>query len=87
MTFNRGFSIFAWFQDGSVWWLIGALVLLANWPFTLFVIMPTNKQLMDTPLEQAGPKTRALMEKWGNLHAVRTSLGILSPAIFLWMLI
>ena len=36
----------AWFQDGNVWWLIGALVLLANWPFTLFVIMPTNKVLM-----------------------------------------
>jgi hypothetical protein len=77
----------AWFQDGNAWWLIGALVLLANWPFTLFVIMPTNKVLMATPIEEAGPKSRELMQTWGKLHAVRTALGAISTAIFLWILI
>lgn len=76
----------AWLQDGNVWWLIGAAVLLANWPFTLIAIMPTNKQLGDTALDAAGSQSRARMERWGRLHGVRTLLGAASTAIFLWLL-
>ena len=46
--------------------------------------MPTNKRLMAMPLEQAGPESRKLIETWASLHAVRTALGALATAIFLW---
>ena len=65
-------------------WLLGAAVLIANWPFTLLGIMPTNNMLMATKPSAAGPETRRLIEKWGGLHAVRTALGFAATLIFLW---
>jgi Domain of unknown function (DUF1772) len=65
-------------------WLAGALLLLANWPFTLIVILPTNKLLMDIAPQNAGPESRELIEKWGKLHAVRSLLGIGATVLFLW---
>lgn len=65
-------------------WCAGALLLLANWPFTLIAILPTNKLLMDIKPADAGPKSRALIEKWGRLHAVRSLFGASATLIFLW---
>jgi len=65
-------------------WLLGAIVLLANWPYTIFMIMPTNRRLMDTPPEAATTETRRMLERWGALHAGRSALGLLATLIFLW---
>jgi hypothetical protein len=32
--------------------------------------------------QQAGAQSRALIEKWGRLHAVRTALGVLATVLF-----
>jgi hypothetical protein len=66
-------------------WLVGAVALVANWPFTLIAIMPTNNLLMRTVSEKAGPASRDLIEKWGTLHAVRTTLGAIATLAFLWV--
>ena len=76
----------AWCTIGDWRWIAGGLVIIANWPFTLIAIMPTNTRLLATPSGSAGPDTRALIEKWGGLHAIRTALGALSTVIFLWAL-
>ena len=74
-----------WWQSGNALWLIGALLLVANWPFTLFVIVPTNKALSATPGDAAGARSRELLVKWGRLHAVRTALGATATLVFLWV--
>ncbi|HXX50617.1 MAG TPA: DUF1772 domain-containing protein [Xanthobacteraceae bacterium] len=79
-------GIMAWWRSGDRLWLIGALVLVANWPYTLLCIMPTNKTLMAFDPAAAGPDSRRLIEKWGKLHAVRTALGLAATLIFLWAL-
>ncbi len=65
-------------------WLLGAIVLLANWPYTIFIIMPTNSRLMDTAPEAATAETRRILERWGALHAGRSALGLVATLIFLW---
>ena len=77
-------GLLAWWQTGHWLWLLGAVILVANWPYTLLGIMPTNQKLMPTEPASAGPESRALIEKWAALHAVRTVLGFASMLIFLW---
>ena len=72
----------AWHATGNLRWLVGALILLANWPYTLLVIMPTNNALKAIAPREAGPTARALLDRWGRLHAVRTALGVASTVVF-----
>lgn len=74
----------AWWQTGAAAFLVGALVMLASWPFTMLVIRPTNNALMATEPPEAGPETRALIIKWNRLHAVRTALGAAATTCFLF---
>jgi hypothetical protein len=77
-------GVLAWWQTGQWLWLIGAAVLVANWPYTLIGIMPTNHKLMVTEPASAGAESRDLIKTWAKLHAGRTALGIAATAIFLW---
>jgi hypothetical protein len=67
-------------------WIVGALLILANWPYTMIGIMPTNNRLKATAETDAGPTSRALLVSWGRLHAVRTVLGIAATLAYLWAL-
>jgi hypothetical protein len=81
-------ALWTWWHSLNQLWLIGALLLLANWPFTLLVILPVNRKLEATPLGTAGPETRALLESWGRLHLIRSDLGgaaaLVMLAAFFW---
>ena len=77
-------GLVARWQTGHWAWLLGAVVLVANWPYTLLGIMPTNRILMATEPASAGPDSRALIRKWATLHPGRTALGFAAVLIFLW---
>ena len=77
-------GMLAWWQTAHPGFLIGAIMILAPWPWTLIAIKPTNDALLATSSDKAGPPTRTLIVKWGAIHAVRTGLGGLATAAFLW---
>ena len=77
-------GVLAWWQTGAWAWLIGAVVLIANWPYTLLGVLPTNNRLMALDPAKAGPESRAMIQAWARLHAVRTVLGVAATVIFLW---
>jgi hypothetical protein len=76
-------GVAAWWFSGVWLWLAGAASLIAPWPFTIFVIKPTNDELLATALTQAGARSRALLQRWGRLHRVRTTLGVLALLLYL----
>jgi hypothetical protein len=78
------FGVWAWWLSGNWRWLAGAAALVTNWPYTLIVILPTNHALMGIPAESGSAASRRLLEKWGRLHAVRSGLGALATACFVW---
>jgi hypothetical protein len=79
-----GLGVIAWLQLGRWQWLAGALLLVANWPYTILAIMPTNNRLMSLDPGAAGSHSRGLIVAWGKLHAMRSLLGALATIVFVW---
>jgi hypothetical protein len=76
----------AWLMGASSCWLVGGIFLGSVVPFTLIVIMPTNRKLLQPDLDKEAELTLRLLEKWGRLHAVRTLLILIAFLIFLGLL-
>ena len=77
-----GLGMGAWWQSGQAFLLVGAVFMIANWPFTLVAIMPTNLLLMRIDPASGDTRIRALLVKWNRLHAVRTALGAFACLCF-----
>jgi uncharacterized membrane protein len=60
--------------------LLGGLLLVLMFPYTLIVIMPVNRLLLDTT-RPVDATTDALLRKWGRLHHGRTVGSLAALAI------
>ena len=76
----------AWLMGASLWWLIGGIILGAVIPFTLIVIFPTNKRLLDSSLDKGSEHALKLLTRWGRLHAVRSALSLIAFLLFIFLL-
>jgi uncharacterized membrane protein len=77
-------SLAAWWTSGRAGWLVGGVAIGVVIPFTLVVMLPTNRRLADASLDTASSEAAALLQHWGRLHAVRT---LCSAAAFIIMMI
>jgi Anthrone oxygenase len=79
-------GLIAFWQIRDWRWVVGAVVIFANWPYTLIAIRPTNNVLHGVDDNDAGRSTRTLIEWWGLLHAVRGVLGAVATLVYFWAL-
>ena len=80
-------SIAAWLAGACFFWVVGGGLLGSVIPFTLIVILPTNKQLLSPALDRRSAETERLLARWGMLHAVRSVLSGLALLLLLYLLI
>lgn len=76
-------GLLAWWQSGQWLWLAGAIAMIAPWPWTMFVIMPVNNRLKAMHPAHDGAMSRPFLERWGQLHALRSALGCLATLLYL----
>jgi hypothetical protein len=75
-------GVAVWALGGGIGWLGGGVLIGLVVPFTLVVVMPTNHRLEEPGRDLGSAETRALLVRWGRLHAVRSVLGVVATAIF-----
>jgi hypothetical protein len=74
---------FSWWESRQWLFLIGGVIMLLNWPWTMLAIMPVNNRLMTTEPAAATKDTREMIQHWAVLHFVRTLLGAGATVVFL----
>ena len=80
-------SIAAWLTGATFWWFVGGILIGSVIPFTLIVILPTNKRLLNPTLDKHSLESERLLARWGKLHAVRSILSGLALLLFLYLAI
>ncbi len=81
------FATGAWLAGATFWWAVVGALLGSVIPFTLIVILPTNKRLLDRGLDKASPEAKKLLARWGRLHAVRSVLSTLAFLLVVYLTI
>src|SRR5262245_4357903 len=72
----------AWINGSGLGWLLGGVTLGSVLPFTLLVVFPTNKRLLDPSLDRRSQLASDLLSQWARLHAVRSALSLGAFVLF-----
>lgn len=61
-------SLAVWLMGTGIYWLIGGIFIVIVIPFTVIVILPTNKKLLDSSLDKNSEYARQLLNRWGRAY-------------------
>jgi hypothetical protein len=79
-------SLAAWLAGAGAWWLVAGILMASPVPYTMFLMLPLNKELTDPGLENNPDRAMELLERWGNLHTYRSLIALAASVIFLLLL-
>ncbi len=80
-------GVVAWLMGAGDRWLVAAVLMGMIVPFTLLVVMPTNRRLLEPARDLDSTETRMLLARWGRLHVVRTTLSMTATVLYLWLIL
>lgn len=80
-------ALAAWAQGGGRPILVAGILLGLVIPFTLLVILPTNKRLLDPGLDPGSAEAAVLLNRWGRLHTVRSVLSGIAFVVLIGYLV
>ncbi len=72
--------------SGDVRWILGAITILASWPYTYFVIIPVNVWLCAVAPGRAASPVRQLIRDWGLLEWGQALIGFAATCAYAWAL-
>ena len=78
-------SLAAWFAGATFWWAIAGVLLGSVIPFTLLVILPTNRELLSPTLDKRSAQTAYLLARWGRLHAIRSVVSVVAFLLLVYL--
>lgn len=73
-------AIAAFYLGRGVSVFVAGMLLAIVMAWTVVVVMPVNRQLLDPARVSTTPDTDVLLKKWGRLHLIRTIAALLSLA-------
>lgn len=77
----------AWLTGAGRGWLVGGLMLVSVVPFTLLVLMPTNRALHAVASREDVAMATSLLARWNRLHAVRSVVSGAAFVLFVWLIL
>lgn len=78
------FGFIAYRELDDIRWALGALVILATWPYTYLAIVPLNNRILALIGADAAHDARKVIDLWGKLELGLTAIGALATLIFVW---
>jgi hypothetical protein len=67
----------------GIWWMAGGVLLGAAIIFTVAVILPLKKALLDPALDINSDRAHDLLVRWGRLHSVLSVMGLVCLYLFI----
>ncbi|GLI91721.1 DUF1772 domain-containing protein [Methylocystis echinoides] len=78
------FGFIAYRELNDLRWALGALVMLASWPYTYLAIVPLNNRILGLIGADAAHDARKVIDLWGKLEIGLTAIGVAGLLIFVW---
>jgi uncharacterized membrane protein len=75
----------SYFESQDVRWLIGAIIIVASWPYTYFAMVPMNNRILAVSASEPGA-ARELVRTWGLLEYGQSAIGLVACGAFAWAL-